>query len=114
MKFLEILQRDSLAKRSATVGIRLRNRLKELAEKHDIIADVRGLGLMIGVEITGGNSLSPAECTDCILERMKEAGYLLGKTGPGRNVLTWMPPLISESEELLEAVAAFENVLQTL
>jgi len=96
------------------VGHQLQNKLKELMQKHDVITDVRGLGLMIGVEITGGSSLSPTECTDRILERMKDAGYLLGKTGPGRNVLTWMPPLISESEELLEAAAAFENVLQTL
>jgi len=114
LKFLEILQRDSLAQRSATMGTRLQNRLKELAQKHDIIRDVRGLGLMIGVEIAGQESLSAAECTDRILERMKNTGYLLGKTGPGRNVLTWMPPLISESDELLEAVVALEDVLQTL
>jgi 4-aminobutyrate aminotransferase len=69
---------------------------------------------MIGVEICGRKTLSPAECTDQILEAMKEAGYLLGKTGPGRNVLTWMPPLITESEALMEAVAALERVLQTL
>jgi len=114
LKFLEILQRDALAERSAVLGSRLQKRLKESADKYDTITDVRGLGLMIGVEIAGRESLSAAECTDRILERMKEAGYLLGKTGSGRNVLTWMPPLISESEALMEAVATLENVLQTL
>lgn len=114
LKFLEILRRDGLIEHSATVGERLQNRLKELARECDTITDVRGRGLMIGVEIAERASLSAAECTDRILEGMKDAGYLLGKTGPGRNVLTWMPPLISEAEELMEAVAALENVLGTV
>jgi len=114
LKFLEILQRDGLIERSAALGAQLRNRLKKSTEKYDIITDVRGLGLMIGAEISGGMSLTPAECTDRILEGMKDAGYLLGKTGPGRNVLTWMPPLISESDDLMEAVVALEKILQTM
>ncbi len=114
LKFLEILQRESLVARSAATGERLKNRLKELAGMYDIISDVRGLGLMVGVEIRGTESLSAADCTDRILENMKNAGYLLGKTGPGRNVVTWMPPLISGEEELLEAVKAFEKVLRTI
>jgi 4-aminobutyrate aminotransferase-like enzyme len=114
LKFLEILQRDRLAARSEHVGGQLKDRLMQLAEKTDIISDVRGLGLMIGVEIAGRDSLSPAERTDQILERMKDAGYLLGKTGPGRNVLTWMPPLIVEADELMEAVDTLEKVLDTL
>jgi 4-aminobutyrate aminotransferase-like enzyme len=114
LKFLEILQRDALAERSAAVGQQLLNQLKKLGQKHDIIKDVRGLGLMIGVELAGREPLTAAECTDRILERMKDGGYLLGKTGPGRNVLTWMPPLISEAEALTEAVVALEDVLNTL
>ena len=114
LKFLEILLRDRLVARSEQVGGRLKDRLKELAERTDIISDVRGLGLMIGVEIAARGAVGAAECTDQILERMKDAGYLLGKTGPGRNVLTWMPPLIVEADELMEAVDALEQVLKTL
>jgi 4-aminobutyrate aminotransferase-like enzyme len=114
LKFLEILQRDALAQHSAALGAQLQDRLKELAQKHDMITDVRGLGLMIGVEISGHNSLTAAECADRILESMKDAGYLLGKTGPGRNVLTWMPPLISKLDALMEAIVALEKVLQTM
>lgn len=80
----------------------------------DMIVDVRGLGLMVGVEIAEYGTLSPAEAMDRILERMKDRGYLLGKTGPGRNVLTWMPPLIIRPEELTEAVEALEKTLHTL
>ena len=113
-KFLEILQREALVDHCARIGTRLRDRLKESAHPSDIVVDVRGLGLMVGVELAGQGTMSAAECTDRILERMKDKGYLLGKTGPGRNVLTWMPPLIIREEELMEAVEAFENALQTL
>jgi 4-aminobutyrate aminotransferase-like enzyme len=114
LKFLEILQRESLAARSAAAGERLKNRLKELVGMHDIISDVRGLGLMVGVEIEGTEPLSAADWTDRILESMKDAGYLLGKTGPARNVVTWMPPLTIGEEELIEAVETFEKVLRTI
>ncbi len=113
-KFLEILQRDALVDRCARTGSWLRDQLMKLAEKSDIITDVRGLGLMIGVEIAAQGTGSAADCADRILEQMKDAGFLLGKTGFGRNVLTWMPPLIVREQELMEAVEALENVMQTL
>jgi len=112
LKVLEVLRRDSLANRSARLGDMLKNRLKELAETNDIISDVRGLGLMVGVEIAGTKQHSAPECADRILERMKDAGYFLGKTGAGRNVVTWMPPLIIGERELVEAVETFEKVMR--
>ncbi|MEN6578039.1 MAG: aspartate aminotransferase family protein [Phycisphaerales bacterium] len=113
-KFLEILRREALVDHCARMGSRLQDGLKKLAQKSDIISDVRGLGLMVGVEIAAQETSSAAECADRILERMKDLGYLLGKTGPGRNVLTWMPPLIVQEQELMEAVDAFENALHAL
>jgi len=114
LKFLELLQREALVEHSARMGAWLQDRLKKLVPQSDMVSDVRGLGLMVGVEIAGCGTSSAAECTDRILERMKDAGYLLGKTGPGRNVLTWMPPLIIRQEELTEALDALEKILQTL
>ena len=114
LKFLELLQREALVEHSAQMGAWLQDRLRTLAPQSDMVSDVRGLGLMVGVEIAGCGTSSAAECTDRILERMKDAGYLLGKTGPGRNVLTWMPPLIIRQEELTEALDALEKTLQTL
>lgn len=113
-KFLEILQRDALVEHSARMGRLLQDRLMELAGKSDMITNVRGLGLMVGAEIAARGTASAADCTDRVLEKMKDAGYLLGKTGPDRNVLTWMPPLIIQEQELMEAVEALENAMQTL
>lgn len=112
--FLRILQRDGLAERAAQLGSVLINKLKSVTEHNNLIADVRGLGLMIGVEINARKNRTAAELTDVILEQMKDAGFLLGKTGPGRNVVTFMPPLIIEEPELKEATDALEKVLQNI
>ena len=76
-----------------------------------MIAQVRGRGLMIGVELCDAQGEPAGTLTDSILEQMKDAGYLLGKTGPGRNVLTFMPPLIVEQEALDALVERLDDVL---
>ncbi len=67
---------------------------------------------MIGVELREGVNGPAAALTDRVLEDMKDAGVLLGKTGPGRNVLTLMPPLIVEKESLDSVVAALDQAIQ--
>lgn len=114
LTFLTILRRDRLAERSAELGAILKERLLSLQERVDWIEEVRGLGLMVGMEIRGSDRRAAPELTDVILERMKDAGFLIGKTGPGRNVLTFMPPLIIERSELEEAFVALEEVLDDL
>jgi 4-aminobutyrate aminotransferase/4-aminobutyrate aminotransferase/(S)-3-amino-2-methylpropionate transaminase len=104
-------QRHDLGRRSETLGQQLRGRLHALASRHPAIAEVRGLGLMIGAELRDGSGEPAAVLTDAVLEEMKDAGYLLGKTGPGRNVLTFMPPLVVEPEALGRMVEALDEVL---
>ena len=96
-------QRHRLGERSAALGARLLSRLREL--RHPAVAEVRGLGLMIGVE------LREAGQTDAILEQMKDEGFLLGKTGAGRNVLTFMPPLVVSEADLDAAAEALGRTL---
>lgn len=114
LTFLSILRRDRLAERAAELGTTLREGLSSLQERFDWIEEVRGLGLMAGMEIQGNGEKEAPELTDEILERMKDAGFLIGKTGPARNVLTFMPPLIVERSELEEALAALERILNSL
>ncbi len=95
-------QRHRLGERSRTLGAYLLEQLRALQQRRPVIHEVRGLGLMIGVELRDPAVIDPA------LERLKEAGFLLGKTGPGRNVLTLMPPLVVEPRDLdalLDALA---------
>jgi 4-aminobutyrate aminotransferase-like enzyme len=108
---LRFHQRHDLGRRSEALGAHLQGRLRELARRHPAIAEVRGLGLMLGAELRDGQGQPAAALTDDVLEEMKDAGFLLGKTGPGRNVLTFMPPLVVEPEALDRMVEALDAVL---
>jgi 4-aminobutyrate aminotransferase-like enzyme len=104
-------KRHRLGARSAVLGARLMGRLRALQQRHAVIAEVRGLGLMIGAELRQPDDAPAAELTDYLLERMKDAGYLLGKGGPGRNVLSILPPLVVEEADLVEMVGELDRVL---
>ena len=70
---------------------------------------------MVGVEIVDARGEPDAGRLDGILEELADRGYLCGKTGPDRNVLTFMPPLIVEREQidaLLEALPAAMSVTE--
>jgi 4-aminobutyrate aminotransferase-like enzyme len=114
LKFLEILQRHKLVEKAATMGQLLKKRLEGIGKECAPIADIRGAGLMVGAEVSAWNNLSSSELTDMILERMKDSGYLLGKTGPDRNVLTFMPPLIIEENDINEAIDTLDQILHDL
>ncbi len=108
---LRFHQRHELGTRSATLGTHLLHRLRELQKHHPAIAEVRGKGLMIGVELRDDRGEPATALLDRVLEEMKDAGFLLGKTGVDRNVLTFMPPLIVEQVELDALVATLDEVL---
>jgi 4-aminobutyrate aminotransferase-like enzyme len=105
-------QRHRLGERSATLGDRLRRQLAEVQGRRPAIAEVRGRGLMIGIELRDRKNIPAAALTDRILEDLKDAGFLVGKTGPGRNVLTVMPPLVVPSPALDALVENLDQVLQ--
>jgi alanine-glyoxylate transaminase / (R)-3-amino-2-methylpropionate-pyruvate transaminase len=105
-------QRQHLGKRSCVLGSRLLNQLHDLQQRHPVLAEVRGRGLMIGVELRDSARCPAQTLTDNVLEYMKDAGFLLGKTGVGRNVLTLMPPLVVTQDALDTVVDALDRALQ--
>lgn len=108
---LHFHQRRELGRRSATLGAHLAERLRQLQQRHPVIAEVRGRGLMLGAELRCRDGSPAPQLTDTILEALKDAGYLVGKTGPGCNVLTFLPPLIVEAEQLDGLVDALDCLL---
>jgi 4-aminobutyrate aminotransferase len=88
------------------VGARLLERLRPLVDEVDGVGEVRGKGLMIGVELVGadGHRPDPAFAT-CVLERCRRDGVLLGRGGLHGNCLRIAPPL-SLTEEEADAGAA--------
>ena len=95
---LEVVQEEQLQSHALRVGERLLNGLRELQQQREIIVDVRGSGLFLGVELVQDGK--PAtQAAKRIVNRMREEGILLGTDGPSHNVLKIRPPMpFSESD----------------
>lgn len=113
LRVLDFMEREGLVKQSEEKGRLLLSGLRELSRDFDLIKDVRGLGLMIGVEIREGET-SAAERVDFILEKMKEKGFIIGKNGMNRNVLAFQPPLVIVEENIKEMLSALKETLSMM
>ena len=92
---LEVIDEEGLQANSLTVGARLRAGLLSLQEKHGIIGEVRGKGLMIGVELVKDRATkepAKAECAQ-VFETARTLGLLIGKGGLSGNTLRIKPPM---------------------
>ncbi len=98
--------RHHLDQRAQESGQYLMKQLTELSAKRVHLGQPRGMGLMIGVPVINSDGEPAAQRCDLILERLKDLRILAGKSGPDRNVLTWMPPLTIERHEIGEVIDA--------
>jgi 4-aminobutyrate aminotransferase-like enzyme/Ser/Thr protein kinase RdoA (MazF antagonist) len=113
---LDVLADERLQERAQEVGSYLRVRLEDLQDTHEAIGDVRGAGLMVGVELVGDRALrSPAsELTNAVMNLMREKGVLVGSTGPDDNVLKIRPPLAFSLEDADLLTGALDASLREL
>ncbi|HUE72424.1 MAG TPA: aminotransferase class III-fold pyridoxal phosphate-dependent enzyme, partial [Pirellulaceae bacterium] len=108
------LLEEGLMTNAAEVGAHLKSRLVELASKHAIIGDVRGLGLMIGAELVKDRATkepAPKE-RDEVVQRAFHKGLLL--LGSGQNTIRFCPPLVITKEQADTAVAILDELLAAL
>lgn len=113
LSVLTYLEEAKLLENANARGEQLQNGLRELATRHSLIGDVRGLGLMVGAElVTDRKTLAPAaDQIDVILEKMKDRGILVGKNGENRNVLAMQPPLVITEEDVAFFLQNLDEVL---
>jgi 4-aminobutyrate aminotransferase-like enzyme len=104
---LEVVQEEKLQAHALRVGERLLGGLRDLQRRHGIIADVRGSGLFLGVELLR-DGLPATNEAKRVANQMREAGILLGTDGPHHNVIKIRPPMPfseADADQLLETLA---------
>jgi 4-aminobutyrate aminotransferase-like enzyme len=107
---------DERLPQNATVrGDELMNSLIEFKEKYSLVGDVRGKGLMIGIELIKDKNKTPATEEARQIRRLcREAGVLIGTGGVFGNVLRLQPPLVLTADESQRVLDVLEKSLVTL
>ncbi len=110
LKTIELLE-GGLTENAANVGAHLKQGLERLKEKHPVIGDVRGHGLMLGVEfVTDPDTLSPApELRDRIEMECFNRGLII--LGCGMSTIRWSPPLVLTKENADVALEIFDAAI---
>jgi 4-aminobutyrate aminotransferase-like enzyme len=106
---IEYIIKEKLSQQATDKGKYLMKRLNEMKEKHHLIGEIRGKGLIIGVELVKDQKAKTpaAEETVRIRDRCREKGVLLGHGGVKGNVIRIQPPLVIDKHQM-------DKVLQTL
>jgi 2,2-dialkylglycine decarboxylase (pyruvate) len=101
LKVLEVIQRDRLVERSNVLGSRLRKGLQNLMQRYECIGDVRGRGMLLGMEFTQFAGQSPTSISQKVIEVALELGLSANITGAfTAGVMRFAPPLTSSEEEI--------------
>ncbi len=108
---LAIIDDEGLVANAARVGSYLRQGLLALAHRHPVIGDVRGEGLLLGVELSDQARTPAAGHARRVKEAMREGQILIGTTGPASNVLKIRPPLVFQPEHADLLLQALDDAL---
>jgi len=110
---LDVLRDEGLQANALRVGERMLDGLRPLASRHEIIGDVRGTGLFLGVELVRDReTLEPAgEEASWVVNRMRELGVLAGTDGPYHNVVKIRPPMPIGASDADLVVEAFTDAV---
>jgi alanine-glyoxylate transaminase / (R)-3-amino-2-methylpropionate-pyruvate transaminase len=107
---LDVIDEDGLQENARVVGGRFLDGLRRLQQRHRLVSEVRGLGLMLGVQLLADGRPASAETLE-VLEAAREMGVLLGKGGLDGNVLRIKPPLCITADDVDFALDVLDRAL---
>jgi len=113
---IEVIEEEKLLENADRVGRYFRGKLEDLQQKYPLIGDVRGMGLMQGLELVKNrNTKEPApQETNQLLERCRANGLLIGKGGLFANVIRLSPPLNISESDVDEAIRLMDQSLSEI
>ena len=110
---IEFMEREKLADRATDTGNYAMGKLRDLQKHNSMMGEVRGLGLMIGVELVSDENLTPATAeAERIRNLLLERGVLVGVGGVFGNVIRFQPPLVITKKQIDVAIDAFVGAMQ--
>jgi alanine-glyoxylate transaminase/(R)-3-amino-2-methylpropionate-pyruvate transaminase len=113
---LDVIEEDGLQENSRVIGARLKSGLTALMKRHALIGDVRGMGLMLGIELVcdrGTKEPAKAETLE-LLEQTREMGVLVGKGGIDGNVVRIKPPMCITAADADFALDVLDRALSAI
>jgi 4-aminobutyrate aminotransferase len=109
---IQAMRDEGMIENAQLRGVQLTARLKQIQQKYPVIGDVRGLGLMIGVEFRSADRKPDKTTTKAIVNACFKRNLMLLNCGTYDNVIRWIPPLIVTAQQIDEAVDIFEAAVQ--
>lgn len=108
---IETIQKNNLLKNAEDVGRYALTRLKDMQKKYPVIGDVRGLGLMIGIEFVKKDGNPNTDFCKKVCKECEKNGLILIECGIDKNIIRFMPPLITTKREMDKALEIFEDAV---
>ena len=113
---LEVIEKEKLQENSLKMGTHIKDGLEKLKSKHKIIGDVRGKGLMLGIEMVKDRETkepAKAECAE-VLESCREMGLLIGKGGLWGQTIRFAPPMCINQADADFIIEVFDAAFSKL
>jgi 4-aminobutyrate aminotransferase / (S)-3-amino-2-methylpropionate transaminase / 5-aminovalerate transaminase len=112
---IKYMQRENLPRHTAAMGEYALSRFREIQQRISLIGDVRGMGLMIGIELVKDAALTPASAeAEAVREACMNQGLLVGVGGIDGNVIRFQPPLVISKPQIDHAIDILLKVLQNI
>jgi 4-aminobutyrate aminotransferase-like enzyme len=110
---IEFIEKEDLPARATEIGKYAMTKLQQLQKQNAIMGEVRGRGLMIGVELVKDERLTPGTSeAEAVRDSLLRQGVLVGVGGVYGNVIRFQPPLVITQQQIDRAIEAFAGALQ--
>jgi 4-aminobutyrate aminotransferase-like enzyme len=110
---LDVIESEGLQEHARVLGRQFLDGFRDMAPRHPLVGDVRGLGLFLGVELVRDHqTLEPADTeASAVVDAMRHRGFLLSTDGPRHNVVKIKPPMVLSADDVAAVIENIDEVL---